>query len=199
MWNNSQRVNHKNHSNAKRNNVPRAALTVNAARPINVVHPKRTMNAVNKESYFSKQAHSFVQRPNKNLTTLKNSYANKKVKTVWVKKLNTAKPKVAVNAAKAKAKHKAVKGKRGNAVKASACWTDPTGLEELFNEPKTKKSKDKSNDVEPESVRKGSDSSIIEDWVSDDEEENVKKKEVKPSINRINFVKATTDNSHRDS
>nr|GEV32302.1 hypothetical protein [Tanacetum cinerariifolium] len=46
-----------------------------------------------------------------------------------------------------------------------------TGLEELFNEPNTKKSKDKSNDVEPKSVRKGSDAPIIEDWVSDDEEE----------------------------
>nr|GEX10366.1 putative ribonuclease H-like domain-containing protein [Tanacetum cinerariifolium] len=83
------------------------ALTVNAARPINVVHPKRTINAVNQKSYFSKQAHSFFQRPNKKLTALKNSYANKKVKTVWVKKVNTAKPKAAVNAAKAKAKHKA--------------------------------------------------------------------------------------------
>nr|GEV51783.1 putative ribonuclease H-like domain-containing protein [Tanacetum cinerariifolium] len=101
------------------------ALTVNAARPINVVHPKRTMNAVNKESYFSKQAHSFAQRPNKKLTTLKNSYANKKVKNVWVKKVNTAKTKAAVNDAKAKAKHKVVKGKRGNAVKASACWGNP--------------------------------------------------------------------------
>nr|GEX23847.1 hypothetical protein [Tanacetum cinerariifolium] len=38
-----------------------------------------------------------------------------------------------------------------------------TGLEELLNEPKTKKSKDKSNDVEPESVRKGSEALIIED------------------------------------
>nr|GFA23734.1 ribonuclease H-like domain-containing protein [Tanacetum cinerariifolium] len=37
------------------------------------------------------------------------------------------------------------------------------GLEELFNEPKTKKSTDKSNDVEPESVRKNSDAPIIED------------------------------------
>nr|GEW95593.1 retrovirus-related Pol polyprotein from transposon TNT 1-94 [Tanacetum cinerariifolium] len=55
-----------------------------------------------------------------------------------------------------------------------------TGLEELFNEPKTKKSKDKSNYVEPESVRKGSDAPIIEDWVSDDEEENVEKR--KPNL-----------------
>nr|GEU92280.1 hypothetical protein [Tanacetum cinerariifolium] len=97
-------------------------LTVNVAKLINGVHPKRTMNAINQESYFSKQPHSLVQRPNKKLTALKNSYANKKVKTIWVKKVNTAKPIEAVNAAKAKAKHKAVKGKRGNAVKASACW-----------------------------------------------------------------------------
>nr|GEV54250.1 hypothetical protein [Tanacetum cinerariifolium] len=54
--------------------------------------------------------------------TNESNYANKKVKTVWVKKVNTAKPKVAVNAVKAKAKHNAVKGKKGNAVKASACW-----------------------------------------------------------------------------
>nr|GEV10856.1 reverse transcriptase domain-containing protein [Tanacetum cinerariifolium] len=59
------------------------------------------------------------------------------------------------------------------------------------------KLKDKYNDVEPESVRKGSDSPIIEDWVSDDEEENVEKKEVKPSIKRINFIKATTYNNPR--
>nr|GEV69074.1 putative ribonuclease H-like domain-containing protein [Tanacetum cinerariifolium] len=73
-----------------------------------------------------------------------------------------------------------------------------TGLEELFNEPKTKKLKDKSNDVEPESVKKDSDASIIEDWVSDDEEENVEKKKVKPSIHRINFVKYATDNNPRE-
>nr|GEZ42052.1 ribonuclease H-like domain-containing protein [Tanacetum cinerariifolium] len=72
------------------------------------------------------------------------------------------------------------------------------GLEELFNKPKTKKSKDKSNDVEPESIRKDSDAPIIKDWVSDDEEEKVEKKEVKPSINWINFVKATTDNNARE-
>nr|GEZ67154.1 ribonuclease H-like domain-containing protein [Tanacetum cinerariifolium] len=97
-----------------RNQVSQAALTVNAARPINVVHPKRTMNAVNQATYFSKQPHSFIQMPNHKLTALKNNYANKKVKTVWVKKVNTAKPKAAVNVAKAKAKHKAVKGKKGN-------------------------------------------------------------------------------------
>nr|GEW00602.1 hypothetical protein [Tanacetum cinerariifolium] len=42
-----------------------------------------------------------------------------------VKKVNTSKPKVVVNVVKAKAKHNAVKGKRGNVVKASACWSNP--------------------------------------------------------------------------
>nr|GEW41246.1 hypothetical protein [Tanacetum cinerariifolium] len=73
-----------------------------------------------------------------------------------------------------------------------------TGLEELFNEPKTEKSKDKSNDVEPESFRKGSDAQIIKDWVSNDEKEKVEKKKVKPSIKRINFVKPTTDINPRE-
>nr|GEW04832.1 ribonuclease H-like domain-containing protein [Tanacetum cinerariifolium] len=87
MWNNSQRVNYKNHSNTKRNHVSQVAPTVNAARPFHVVHPKRTMNVVNQESCFLKQPHLFVQRPNQKLTALKNSYANKKVKTIWVKKV----------------------------------------------------------------------------------------------------------------
>nr|GEU97613.1 retrovirus-related Pol polyprotein from transposon TNT 1-94 [Tanacetum cinerariifolium] len=38
----------------------------------------------------------------------------------------------------------------------------------------------------------------IKDWLSNDEEEKVEKKEVKPSIKRINFVKATTDNNPRE-
>nr|GEX80812.1 zinc finger, CCHC-type [Tanacetum cinerariifolium] len=59
-------------------------------------------------------------------------------------------------------------------------------------------SKDKSNEVELESVRKHSDASIIEDWVSNDAEEEVENQEVKPSINRINFVKATTDNNPKE-
>nr|GEU83416.1 ribonuclease H-like domain-containing protein [Tanacetum cinerariifolium] len=62
------------------------------------------------------------------------------------------------------------------------------GLEELFSEPKTKKSKNKANEVEHEFVLKHSDAPIIEDWVLDDEEEEVKKTEAKPSVNRINFV-----------
>nr|GEZ06721.1 hypothetical protein [Tanacetum cinerariifolium] len=71
-------------------------------------------------------------------------------------------------------------------------------LEELFNEPKNEKSKDKSNEVERESVRKHSDAPIIKDLVSDYEEEEVEKTKVKPIINRINFVKAATYNNPRE-
>nr|GEY22700.1 hypothetical protein [Tanacetum cinerariifolium] len=48
------------------------------------------------------------------------------------------------------------------------------------------------------STRKHSDAPIIEDWVSDDKEEEVEQKKVKHSINRINFVKATTDNNPKE-
>nr|GFA54961.1 ribonuclease H-like domain-containing protein [Tanacetum cinerariifolium] len=106
----------------KQNTHRKRAPTVNAARRFNAAHPKRTINAVNQKSYFSKQAHSSVLRPNKKLTAIKNSYDNKKVKTIWVKKVNTAKLKAAVNAAKTKAKYNVVKGKSGNAIKASTCW-----------------------------------------------------------------------------
>nr|GEX89083.1 ribonuclease H-like domain-containing protein [Tanacetum cinerariifolium] len=106
----------------KQNTHRKRAPTVNATRRFNAVHPKRTINAVNQKSYFSKQARSSVLRPNKKLTAIKNSYDNKKVKTIWVKKVNTAKPKATVNAAKTKAKYNVVKGKSGNAIKASTCW-----------------------------------------------------------------------------
>nr|GEZ11637.1 ribonuclease H-like domain-containing protein [Tanacetum cinerariifolium] len=122
---NNPREKVKNDEQPKQNTHRKRALTVNAAKPINVVHLKRIMNAVNQELYFSKRPHSFVQRPNQNLTVLKTIYANKKVKTVWVKKVNIAKPEAAVNAAKAKPKHKVVKGKGGNAIKDSACWGNP--------------------------------------------------------------------------
>ncbi|GKB02424.1 putative ribonuclease H-like domain-containing protein [Tanacetum coccineum] len=70
-------------------------------------------------------AHSSVTRPIKRQTTSKNRYSNQKVNTVWEKKVNTAKPTVTINAAKAKARLNVVKAKRVNVVKASACWGNP--------------------------------------------------------------------------
>ncbi|GKC15357.1 putative ribonuclease H-like domain-containing protein, partial [Tanacetum coccineum] len=92
VWNNSQRVNHKNfsrmtHPNPKRNIVPRAVLMrkglvlLTIARPVNAGQPRPIMNSA---------------RPMSNGT--------------WV------------NAARPKAVLKAVKGNLVNAVKALACW-----------------------------------------------------------------------------
>ncbi|GJR44161.1 ribonuclease H-like domain-containing protein [Tanacetum coccineum] len=67
-----------------------------------------------------------------------------------------------------------------------------TGLDEFVNKPVIENRK--SDEEVSKVVRKSDDSPIIEDWVSDSEEENVsqtktKKKTVKPSIAKIEFVK----------
>ncbi|GJV34277.1 ribonuclease H-like domain-containing protein [Tanacetum coccineum] len=69
-----------------------------------------------------------------------------------------------------------------------------TGLDKFVNKPVVENSKVMSSEEEPKVVRKCDDAPIIEDWVSDSEEENVsqtktKKKIVKPSIAKIEFVK----------
>ncbi|GJT44542.1 ribonuclease H-like domain-containing protein [Tanacetum coccineum] len=69
-----------------------------------------------------------------------------------------------------------------------------TGLDEFVNEPVVENSKAMSSEEEPKVVRKNDDALIIEEWVSDSEEENVsqtktEKKIVKPSIAKIEFVK----------
>ncbi|GJX43014.1 ribonuclease H-like domain-containing protein [Tanacetum coccineum] len=69
-----------------------------------------------------------------------------------------------------------------------------TGLDEFVNELVVENSKAMSSKEEPKVVRKNDDAPIIEEWVSDSEEENVsqtktEKKTVKPSIAKIEFVK----------
>ncbi|GJT01484.1 putative ribonuclease H-like domain-containing protein [Tanacetum coccineum] len=67
-----------------------------------------------------------------------------------------------------------------------------TGLDEFVNKPVVENRK--SDEEEPKVVKKNDDAPIIEEWVSDSEEENVsqtktEKKTVKPSIAKIEFVK----------
>ncbi|GJU69350.1 ribonuclease H-like domain-containing protein, partial [Tanacetum coccineum] len=67
-----------------------------------------------------------------------------------------------------------------------------TGLDEFVNKPVVENRK--SDEEVSKIVRKNNDAPIIEEWVSDSEEENVsqpktKKKTVKPSIAKIEFVK----------
>nr|GEX20431.1 retrovirus-related Pol polyprotein from transposon TNT 1-94 [Tanacetum cinerariifolium] len=86
---------------------------VNAARPFNVAHPKTTMNAARPNSYLSKTAHSSVKMPIHKKTAFTNSNVPQKVNAIRSKTINSARPKVVVNA---------VLGNRVNVVKASACW-----------------------------------------------------------------------------
>ncbi|GJS45430.1 hypothetical protein Tco_0595551 [Tanacetum coccineum] len=69
-----------------------------------------------------------------------------------------------------------------------------TSLDDFVNKPVVKNSKAMSSKEGPKEVRKCNDAPIIEDCVSDSEEENVsqskiEKKTVKPNIAKIKFVK----------
>nr|GEU40010.1 putative ribonuclease H-like domain-containing protein [Tanacetum cinerariifolium] len=71
-----------------------------------------------------------------------------------------------------------------------------TGLDEFVNKPVVKKCKAKYSKEEPKVVRKNDDAPIIEEWVLDNEEEDVsqpkiEKKTVRPSIAKTKFVKST--------
>nr|GEV05773.1 hypothetical protein [Tanacetum cinerariifolium] len=70
-----------------------------------------------------------------------------------------------------------------------------TGLDEFSNKPVAKNCKAKSSKKETKVVRKNDDAPIIEEWVSDNKEENVsqpkiEKKTVRPSIVKKEFVKS---------
>ncbi|GJR88227.1 reverse transcriptase domain-containing protein [Tanacetum coccineum] len=70
-----------------------------------------------------------------------------------------------------------------------------TRLDEFVNEPVVENYKEMSSEVEPKVVRKYDDAPSIEEWVSDDEEEDVsqpktEKKTVRPSIVKKEFVKS---------
>nr|GEY77257.1 hypothetical protein [Tanacetum cinerariifolium] len=98
VWTNAQMVNKQNfskltHPSSKRNMVPRTVLT------------RTYKNVIN-------NAYSTARRPINNKTASKNSKINQKVNIVRAKKVNTARPKLVLNA---------VQRNHVN-VKASACW-----------------------------------------------------------------------------
>nr|GEW63289.1 putative ribonuclease H-like domain-containing protein [Tanacetum cinerariifolium] len=69
-----------------------------------------------------------------------------------------------------------------------------TGLDKFINKHVVENCKAKSSEKDPKVVRKNDDTLIIEEWVSDNEEDDVsqpkvKKKIVRPSIAKIEFVK----------
>nr|GEU72586.1 hypothetical protein [Tanacetum cinerariifolium] len=70
-----------------------------------------------------------------------------------------------------------------------------TGFDEFVNKPVVENCKAKSSKEEPKVVRKNDDTLIIEEWVSDNEEDDVshpkvEKKTVRPSILKIEFIKS---------
>ncbi|GJS47521.1 putative ribonuclease H-like domain-containing protein [Tanacetum coccineum] len=94
--------------------VPRTVLTrsgpisLNTARPVNTVQPRTTVNNAGPMKNVINNAYSTARRPFNKITAANNSN--------FTKKVNTARPKAVLSA---------VKGNKGNAVKASACWGNP--------------------------------------------------------------------------
>nr|GEV44371.1 ribonuclease H-like domain-containing protein [Tanacetum cinerariifolium] len=77
-----------------------------------------------------------------------------------------------------------------------------TGLDAFFNKHVVENCKAKSSKEEPKVVRKNDDALIIEEWVSDNKEEDVsrpkiEKKTIRPSIHKIEFVKSKQEKTAR--
>nr|GEU36114.1 hypothetical protein [Tanacetum cinerariifolium] len=98
--------------NIVRQNSPRAAISVNTARPINTAYTKETVNGAKTTSNAFNKAHSHVRKPFNKITTNKNNNFNKKIKTVK-ENVTTVGPKAVVSDNKEN---------EANVVKASACW-----------------------------------------------------------------------------
>ncbi|GJV31487.1 putative ribonuclease H-like domain-containing protein [Tanacetum coccineum] len=124
IWTNVQRVNKQNLSkltypSPKRNMVPRTVLTwsglilLNTTRPVNTVQLRTAVNNAGPMKNVINNAYSTARRPFNKITTANNSNFNKKVNTGKGTRVNTARPKAVLSA---------VKGNKGNVVKALTCW-----------------------------------------------------------------------------
>ncbi|GKB36053.1 hypothetical protein Tco_0880995, partial [Tanacetum coccineum] len=88
-------------------------ISVNAVRPVNIVQSRTAVNNVGPVKNVINNAYSTTRMPYNKITAANNSNFTKKVNTVKGTRVNTARPKAVLSA---------VKGNKGNAVKASACW-----------------------------------------------------------------------------
>ncbi|GKE49628.1 hypothetical protein Tco_1480886 [Tanacetum coccineum] len=108
--------------------VPRTVLTryglisLNAARLVNTVQPRTAMNNARPIENVINNAYSTARRPFNKITTANNTNFNKRVNIVNDKNVNAARPNAIVNTTRSKVVLSAVKGNKGNVVKASACW-----------------------------------------------------------------------------
>ncbi|GKA83822.1 putative ribonuclease H-like domain-containing protein [Tanacetum coccineum] len=80
---------------------------------INTVQPRTIVNNAGPMKNVINNAYSTARRPFNKITATNNSNFTKKVNTIKGTRVNTARPKAVLSA---------VKGNKGNAVKASTCW-----------------------------------------------------------------------------
>ncbi|GJV86912.1 putative ribonuclease H-like domain-containing protein, partial [Tanacetum coccineum] len=124
------------HPSAYRNMTPRAVLLktgltpLNTVRPVNTAHPKPAVHSAKSMSHFFKQAQSTDQRPFYKKTTLTSRYVNQKLNTA-MRHYHTKRPRAVNTVRSCTAPVNAVREKRVNVVKTSACWdwrpTKPNG------------------------------------------------------------------------
>ncbi|GKF82276.1 hypothetical protein Tco_0243932, partial [Tanacetum coccineum] len=91
--------------------MPVGLILVNAVRPVNTVQSRTTVNNVGPMKNVINNAYSTTRRPFNKITAANNSNFTKKVNTIKETRVNSARPKAVLSA---------VKGNKGNAVKASA-------------------------------------------------------------------------------
>ncbi|GJY66713.1 ribonuclease H-like domain-containing protein [Tanacetum coccineum] len=124
------------HPSAHTNMTPRAVLLktgltpLNIVRPVNTAHPKPAVHSAKSMSHFSKQAQSTDQRPFYKKTALTSRYVNQQLNTA-MRHYHTERPRAVNTARSCTTPVNAVREKRVNAVKTSACWvwrpTRPNG------------------------------------------------------------------------
>ncbi|GKB64469.1 putative ribonuclease H-like domain-containing protein [Tanacetum coccineum] len=104
-------------------NKPRSGpISLNTTRPVNTVQLRTSVNNTGPMKNVINNAYSTARMPFNKITAAKNSNFNKRVNTVNDKNVNATRPNAVVNTARPKAVLSAVKGNKGNSVKASACW-----------------------------------------------------------------------------
>ncbi|GJY28618.1 putative ribonuclease H-like domain-containing protein [Tanacetum coccineum] len=93
---------------------------LNTVRLVNTAHPKPAVHSAKSMSHFSKQAQSTDQRPFHKKTTLTSRYVNQKLNTA-MRHYHTERPRGVNTARSYTTPVNAVRAKRVNAVKTSAC------------------------------------------------------------------------------
>ncbi|GKB63656.1 hypothetical protein Tco_0919842 [Tanacetum coccineum] len=102
----------KNDCNNWYNNKRSGPISVNNVRPVNTVQSRTAVNNAGPIKNIINNAYSTARRHFNKITVANNSNFTKKINTVKETRVNTARPKAIISA---------VKGNKGNVIKASAC------------------------------------------------------------------------------